>query len=239
MLSPDLRARLNTEYQRMQAVATDLAAPVPSCPGWTVDTLLRHVATVYRHKAAAIRTGQEPAEAAPDGSTEPARALLERAYRELTAEFDAHDPAAPAWTWFSPDQTVGFWIRRMAHETAIHRYDAELAAGETSPVVNDLAVDGIDEALTVILPTDGDVSELAAVDLPPVEVRAGARSYVVSPTLAGVHVDGGGPAATTIEGVPSDLLLWLWNRAGAETLKVSGDPAGVAVLARLMATATR
>ena len=170
-------------------------------------------------------------EAAPD--------LLHRAFEALSDEFDAHDPAEPTWTWFPPDQTVGFWIRRMAHETAIHRYDAELAVGRTTPVVGDLALDGVDEALTVILPTDGDITSLAQVDLPTVEVDTGVRSFFVRPTLQGIFVDGTGEAATTIEGVPSDLLLWLWRRADAGNLKVTGDPAGVAVLSRVMEIATQ
>ena len=41
---------------------------------------------------------------------------------------------------------MGFWFRRMAHETVIHRVDAELAAGlPTAHVPDDLAIDGIDE----------------------------------------------------------------------------------------------
>jgi uncharacterized protein (TIGR03083 family) len=242
----DLRTRLNSEYDRLRLVATDLEAPVPSCPAWSVDQLLRHVATVYLHKVVALQTGMKPQNWVPDFSTEPALDLLERAYTELTAEFDAREPDAPAWTWFAPDQTVGFWIRRMAHETSIHRYDAELAVGLTTPVVNDLAADGVDEALTVILTDDGDVRAIGAADLrevtdlvlPTIEVRNGARSFFVRPTLQGVFVDETGQAATTIEGVPSDLLLWLWRRADADTLKVTGDPSGVAVLSRLMETAT-
>ncbi len=235
----DLRARLTSDYDRMQAVSNDLEAPVPSCPGWTVDHLLRHLAGVYLHKVACMQALQAPTVWAPDFSTEPAPELLHRAFTDLNAAFDARDPADRAWTWFAPDQTVGFWIRRMAHETCIHRYDAELAAGKTTPVVADLAVDGVDEALTVVLVEDGDITDMAEVDLPTIEVNTGVRSFFVRPTLTGVFVDETGEAATTIEGVPSDLLLWLWRRADAANLKVSGDPAGVAVLSRLMETATQ
>ena len=40
--------------------------------------------------------------------------------------------------------------RRAAHELAIHRYDAELAAGTPSPVEGELAVDGIEEIFAMI-----------------------------------------------------------------------------------------
>lgn len=64
-------------------------------------------------------------------------ALLDGAFTELLAEFAAHSPDDPAGTWYGPDQSVGFWIRRMAHETAIHRIDAEIAAGITATPVPD------------------------------------------------------------------------------------------------------
>ena len=43
------------------------------------------------------------------------------------------DPAAPSWTWWPDDQTAGFWLRRMAQETAVHRVDVELPLGATTP----------------------------------------------------------------------------------------------------------
>ena len=45
------------------------------------------------------------------------------------------------------DHTAGFVIRRMAQETAVHRWDADDAAGRPRPVEADLASDGIDEFL--------------------------------------------------------------------------------------------
>ena len=60
-------------------------------------------------------------------------ALLDRAYAELMEEFTRRNPEDFSRTWYDPDQTVGFWIRRMAQETVIHRIDAELAADPPSP----------------------------------------------------------------------------------------------------------
>src|SRR5258708_3724435 len=60
---------------------------------------------------------------------EPPLELLDRAYAALSAEFAARRPEDHTFTWYDPDQTVGFWIRDMAQETVIHRVDAELAAG--------------------------------------------------------------------------------------------------------------
>ena len=50
---------------RDAASAAELTANVPSCPGWTVADLVRHVAQVYLHKVALMRTGQEPEEWPP------------------------------------------------------------------------------------------------------------------------------------------------------------------------------
>ena len=78
--------------------------------------------------------------------------LLDRAYGELVAELTTRDPGAPGGTWYPPDPTVGFWFRRMAQESVIHRIDAELGAGAAiAPVPADLAVDGVDELLKVFV----------------------------------------------------------------------------------------
>ena len=55
-------------------------------------------------------------------------AAFDAAHAALVAELEAADPADEAWTW-SREQTVGFTIRRQAHEALIHRLDAEQAAG--------------------------------------------------------------------------------------------------------------
>ena len=145
---------LAADYARLRAVVPDgLAAAVPTCPGWTVADLARHVGQVYLHKTLAMREGAEPDPWPPQElADEEPLALLDRAYAGLLHEFATRKPEDPAGSWYKPDQTVGFWIRRMAHETAIHRIDAELGTGQlVAPVPADLAVDGIDELLKVFL----------------------------------------------------------------------------------------
>src|SRR3954453_3926614 len=134
---------LDADYRRLREVAArDVAADVPSCPGWTVDDLVRHVAMVYLHKTECMRLDAFPDPWPPDLSGEEPIALLDRSYAEVSAEFVRHDPADHAATWHEPDQTVRFWIRRMAQETVIHRIDAELALREeVRPIPDDLALD--------------------------------------------------------------------------------------------------
>ena len=45
---------------RDAVASVEVSATVPSCPGWTVADLVVHVAQVYLHKAAIMRTGEEP-----------------------------------------------------------------------------------------------------------------------------------------------------------------------------------
>ncbi len=86
------------------------------------------------------------------GRGEPPLELLDRSYAALTEQFAARRPEEHAFTWYGPDQSVGFWIRRMAQETVIHRVDAELAAGsQIAAIPADLAADGIDELLVIFV----------------------------------------------------------------------------------------
>ena len=48
---------------------------------------------------------------------------------ELVATLDAVDPELPAWNFAPQAKKAAFWHRRMAHETAIHRWDAQMAGG--------------------------------------------------------------------------------------------------------------
>lgn len=237
---------LDADYARLRQVAqaADLAAPVPSCPGWTVDDLVRHVAMVYLHKAECMRVGRHPDDWPPDISGEQTLAALERGYQDLSSEFAAREPGSPTYTWFGPDQTVGFWIRRMAQETVIHRVDAELGAGVSiAEIPEDLALDGIDELVHAFLeygsatwPDDFE-DVLAGADGRAVRVNAAGASWVIRPTKAGVQTRADEIAAE-VSGAPTEVLLWLWNRAGEGSVKVSGDVEAVTLLKRVLVAGT-
>jgi uncharacterized protein (TIGR03083 family) len=250
-----LLASLAFDYGLLRDAASSGAAdaPVPSCPGWTMTDLVQHVAEVYLHKVTAIRLGEWPDPWPPDLSAEPPLTLLDRTYEELIAEFASRDPAAPAPTWYEPQQDIAFWIRRMAQETVIHRIDAEQAAGRPlSPVPDDIAVDGIDEVLkrflaygSVTWPEEfaevtGERLESAS-GLDTVAVAAGSGTWTVRPRPGGVQAADGssGEVHATVTARPPAMLCWLWGRAGDEVITVSGDPAWAAYLRRLLAAMTR
>ena len=245
---------LAADFARLRAlVPTDPTAAVPTCPGWTVADLTHHLGEVYLHKTMAMREGAEPDPWPPkELANEAPLALLDRAYASLLDEFAAREPSDAAGSWYTPDQSVGFWIRRMAQETVIHRIDAELGTGQpVAPVPADLAVDGIDELLKVFVAYSVATWGNAFTD-----ILAGSpgRTYTVRTegavwrvrTGPGLFVveDGAGDDATdvTLSGPPTAVLRWVWNREGAGSpsdVTVKGAPEAVQELRRCIVVATQ
>jgi uncharacterized protein (TIGR03083 family) len=222
------------------AAARGLDAPVPPCPGWTVRDAVEHVAEVYEHKAAAIGLGgARPDPWPPEWPERDPLDWYDDAFARLLAALETAAPDAPSWTWWPEDQTAGFWVRRMAQETAVHRVDVESAFGTPSPVDAALAVDGVDEVLTMML--SGDWAEEPHPELTGTAlVRAGERSWHVTMEAAEVGVrEGEGPADVTVTGDPSPLLLWLWGRAPDEAVTFDGDAEAFGRLRRRLARATQ
>ncbi len=137
-----------------EAVArTDPQQRVPTCPDWTLHHLAEHLGQVHRWATAVVT---RPAVGPPDRSDLNATGAPEDAdglgswFREgaeaLVDAIRTADPQTPVWSW-AGDHSVGFWARRMAHETAVHRADAELALGREFTLEADLAADAISEWL--------------------------------------------------------------------------------------------
>jgi len=209
---------------------------------------------VYLHKATSMRTGQIPESWPPPGlDDEPLLPLLKRTYGELMAEFSQRAPSDPTPTWYDPDQTVAFWIRRMAQETVIHRIDAEQAAGlPVTPVPDDLAVDGVDEVLKRFLAYDSvhwpdEFSQLPGGHLAgegsrdAIEVAAGPAAWTVRPSPREVIVEDGTSdhPRVTIEAAPEEMLRWLWGRTGDDAVRVAGDQEWADYLRRMLGEVTQ
>jgi uncharacterized protein (TIGR03083 family) len=159
-----------------------LAAKVPSCPGWEVRDLLRHQGYVHRWATRYV------AERLPEWvprltepeilASEPPDAGLLSWFRDghaaLVQALRSADPALSCFSFLPAPSPRAFWARRQAHETTIHRVDAELADGKVTVIGADLAADGIDELIMGFFGRDADrlSEQQRAADRLSVAVRA-------------------------------------------------------------------
>jgi uncharacterized protein (TIGR03083 family) len=212
------------------AARLGLDPPVPACPGWAVADLVLHTGMVHRHKLEIVRGRlAEPPDPWPPPAP-PRGELLgwyEQGLEELLTVLEVADPETRVWTFYRPDQTAGFWRRRMAQETAVHRVDAESAHGGPRPVPAALAADGVSELLEVFLAPNAEGEPVGgrgeSLHLHATDTEGEWRLRLLP---AGVEVGRGHARAdATASGGASDLLLFLWGRAPADPLERSGDPA--------------
>jgi uncharacterized protein (TIGR03083 family) len=250
---------LESDFRRLRSIVPGhLESRVPSCPDWTVDDLTWHVGMVYLHKAKAMRDGAEPEEWPPSfDDSYSALTLIDDAYGDLVGEFAGRSPAEHTGTWYGPDQTVRFWIRRMAQETVVHRIDAELGCGEpVTAVPDDLAVDGVDELLKVFVAfsvsewSDYFTEALAGSPGRSVAIEAGDTAWRVDMAPGKFTVEGGPgaapaaaqPADVTVSGSPTAVLRWAWNRetpGEPSAVTVAGDQDALAEFRRCVVIATQ
>ena len=221
-----------------------LDAAVPPCPPWQVRDLLRHTGYVHRWAARHIteRPGQvidgpSEAEILRGGAADSELlAWFRVGYAALAETLATADPALECATFMAAPSALAFWARRQAHETAIHRADAESASGILPDYAPDFAADGVDELimgfgqrrkyqpqpgsaadggrLSVVAADTGDAWSIAA--------RQG-RLQPRRKTAA----DAADGAACVVGGPASGLYLYLWNRVSAADAAVTttGDPA--------------
>ena len=203
-----------------------LDAAVPTCPDWDVRALLAHTGMVHRWAASIVRG--EPDAHRNSNYPAPAQGVLEwfvAGHAALVTALRDAPPDLDVWSFLPAPSPLAFWARRQAHETAIHRADADSASGWIPTYDAEFAADGIaeliegfiarergplvaDPGFTLrVLPIDANASWL-------VEVRRDGRT---------VTRDGSGEADCTLTGTSEELYLELWNRDIAGTVTISGD----------------
>ena len=135
----------------------DQSLPIPACPEWNLRQLVTHIGRAHRWAAEITRTRSDASisfREVPDGKLPDDRAEQCAWLRAGAARIvDAVRETGSDLVWsFTGPVPAGYWIRRMAHETLVHRADAQLAAGtEPEPVIEaDVAADAIDEWLTLL-----------------------------------------------------------------------------------------
>jgi len=228
----DLLSSLRADAAALLAAARS-AHPdqvIEACPGWKPIDLVWHIGEVHFFWGTMVRrrfTDPEQVDSLrPErpADDEGVFDFAEGSAEMLIEALSSVDPSTEVWTW-SEQKDVAFVIRRMAQETAVHRVDAERAAGNPYRVDAELASDGIDEFLEFFfrlwtadgaLPLDGSV-HLHCTDVD--------GEWVVTTDADGAcaitreHAKGD----AAMRGDAHDLLMVLWRRAPIETVDIIGD----------------
>jgi uncharacterized protein (TIGR03083 family) len=223
----------------------DLSLPIPTCPEWTLRQLVTHVGRAHRWAAEITRTRSDtfiPFREVPDGKLPDDRAGQCAWLRAGAARIvDAVQEAGSDLVWsFTGPTPAGFWIRRMAHETLVHRADAELAAGaEPEPLIEaEVAADAIDEWLMLLAGGLGDSDERAKAlpAGPGLHIHAtddglgGRGEWMIRHDAGGLTVEPGhGKGDAALTGPAASLLLVLMRRRPVSdpAVTVYGDSAVV------------
>jgi uncharacterized protein (TIGR03083 family) len=217
-------------------------AQVPTCPEWDTAALVGHVGGVHRWVAGMVesRAAERAQFPAPPAGSDIDGLLdwFDEGAGNLLSALETVDPDDAVWNWSARRPApASFWHRRMAHETAVHRWDAENASGVADPIRAGLAADGVDEYLGFVAgrlsraPVEGlegslrleasDVGALWAVTLAPDALKLE------------THEDGAASsdADASVQADASDLLLWLTSRVSSSSplITVGGDPRLVTV----------
>lgn len=219
--------------------AADPATEVPTCPGWTLQQLLRHVGRGHRWAAQMIASGAtevlNPREVVggkpPGDGPAPAAQWLRDGVTELLDAVAHAGPRAPVWTFTGP-QPAGWWVRRRLHEVTVHRADAAIALGAGFPIAPGLAADGVSEWLELL-------AARPAGDTAPLEDGTTLHLHATDDELGSdgewmIRADGGriewehghGKGDAAVRGTAADLLLGVLRRIPADDdrLQVLGDP---------------
>jgi uncharacterized protein (TIGR03083 family) len=131
----------------------DPSTPVPTCPGWSLSQLFRHVGRGDRWAAQIIadrldhRLDPRLVEGGkPPPDPDDAISWLHGGAQRLIDAVEQAGPETPVWTFLGP-RPAYWWVRRRLHEATVHRGDAALALGLDYTLDPELAADGISEWL--------------------------------------------------------------------------------------------
>ncbi len=236
---------LRVEAERILSILrrpeVDLATSLPACPGWTLEDLGDHLGKVYAMVAAAIQLGttsdsRPPREAL--SARQPGTGVVEwlsARLAELLTVFDQVADGHRCWNFLGgAGSDVAFWWRRQAHETLIHRADAELALvakgeyalGGPVPPAAIVATDGVSEFLELsgyqpvswedLRLGEAMTIHLHATDAEKAEWTIDTEEKAYAPAHLKADVAVRGPAWA--------IDLWLWRRgslAGAGVMDLS------------------
>jgi uncharacterized protein (TIGR03083 family) len=208
---------------------------IPWSDDWTVQACVQHVGVVHRVVGRVIEGRPTTTFAVwrelaiPDASDPALGQWVAASTATLLDQLGSVPPEEPCWSWWPDGGTAGFWGRRMAHETLVHTWDAELGAGVArTPLDPVLAADGVDEYLEVFVGrTRAQASAPGAGETIHVHCTDTEGEWLVTFPDAGVsefrreHTKGD----VAFRGPAEGLLLFLWGRVDASDagVEVMGD----------------
>ena len=218
----------------------DPSTPVPSCPEWTLEQLMRHVgrgdrwsAQIVAERSADPVDPRSVAGGRPPAGRDNEIAWLHDGIRALLDAVERSGAQTEVWTFLGP-RPAHWWIRRRLHETVVHRADAALALGASFEIDPAVAADGITEYLERVVVRshewvtagadraldEGQSLHLHATDTPGEWTILGRADGIV---VAREH----GKATTALRGPARELLLAMVRRGSADDLglAVFGDRA--------------
>ena len=231
----DHLAHLRRDGARFAELARsgDPSARVPCCPDWAFADLVGHLGGVHRVQRQRILSGtaERTDVVRPTPPSDGLADWYDEGLAALVDAIETTDPARPAWNWSAHEpKTAAFWPRRMAQETAVHRWDAESSVADTTPIDPELAADGVDEWLAVHL--DSDIQD-PDTEPPPPDTGTLHLHCTDTPgewwaALTGrdlTVVREHRKADVAARGRAEDLLLVCWRRRPTSAVEVLGDAA--------------
>lgn len=219
------------------AQQSGLDVDVPTCPGWDMRELVRHLSMIHLWAAGHVAETHDSSfgddladltEVWPDLAVFwPDDDELIDWYLDTNANLVNTLASAPpdveSFTFLPAPSPLEMWARRQAHETAVHRFDAQNAAGTASGFTPAFASDGIDELVAGFAPrrTDFPIANDKTMVIHAEDTDD--RWHLTIGPEGITTFRGDGPADVTLAGDASDLYLVLWNRADDASISVTGD----------------
>lgn len=222
---------------------------VPSCPGWTLAELVRHVGAVHRWAFAIVdghldgrareMFGRQLDEAALADAVDDQELAdwFAAGHRSLVEALGRTAQDAQFWTFGDGPSPGAFWTRRQAHETAIHAIDAQLALttpDQVAPLPTWFALDGIAEMMEVFVTRPGAQArstEPRTMLIAPTDDDVRWLVTIGPDAVTAARADRDQPGDATLSGTAHNLYSALWNRSPIEPVAISGDSAVAALWA--------
>jgi uncharacterized protein (TIGR03083 family) len=200
---------------------------VSCCPGWDVADLVWHLRGVHYFWGSMVDGLLQDPNQVPEIERPTDNEQLLADYRagavRMADVLERADQSDSVWTW-SHQKDVAFVTRHQVQEAAVHRWDAEMAAGEHIEIEPDVGADSVDEFLEhstpgryqEAVPLSGSV-HLHATDTDGEWVikEDEARNLSI--------VRGHEKADVALKATASDLLLTLYRRIGIDQADIYGD----------------